>query len=452
MLALRIEVVAAVLAAALPSLEYEVNASEPAGTEDTRSLPNGLSLGLRHRFRYARVTDQFRVGREGNDQALSLRTQLDVSARWRPLLVRVELMDSRVYAFDDNTPINTGVVNTLDVLQAYGRLRLQGLIFADDELHIRVGRLTMDVGSRRLVARNRYRNTINAFTGLDVSYARGPSGPNARAFAVLPVQRQPVGSEAIRSNDWELDRASFDVVLWGAIATSRFANDLDGEAYLFGLHERDGPERPTADRKLFTPGLRVSKSKGLGAFDFDFEGAAQFGRSRSSSADNDGPELDHLAYFVHAAAGYTFASPYRPRLAVEYDFVSGDGRPDDQQNGRFDRLFGAQRFEYGPTGIYGAFGRRNVNAPGVRFELIAPEAGLSSFIAYRPFWSASADDPSTTGLTSDEPFLGHQLEGRLRWAVRERNLQVEMGFARVFRRGLEPLVFYLQTTISLGEP
>ncbi len=101
------------------------------------------------------------------------------------------------------------------------------------------------------------------------------------------------------------------------------------------------------------------------------------------------------------------------------------------------RLFGARRFDWGPTGIYGALARSNVNAPGMRLDL-APHKTVDFFGAYRAVWLASARDAWTTAGLRDElgesgMFVGHQIEGRVRWHVWPQNLSLDVGGAYLIR-------------------
>ena len=60
------------------------------------------------------------------------------------------------------------------------------------------------LGSRRLVARNRFRNTINAFNGLNAQW-RSKGGAEARAFYTLPVQRLPRSASELHDGDVRFD-------------------------------------------------------------------------------------------------------------------------------------------------------------------------------------------------------------------------------------------------------
>ncbi len=55
---------------------------------------------------------------------------------------------------------------------------------------LRVGRLTLDIGKRRLISRNRFRNTVSTFTGVDWQW-QGAAGQNARAFYLIPMRILP---------------------------------------------------------------------------------------------------------------------------------------------------------------------------------------------------------------------------------------------------------------------
>ncbi|MFX8624366.1 hypothetical protein ABTM07_19475, partial [Acinetobacter baumannii] len=79
---------------------------------------------------------------------------------------------------------------------------------------VQAGRFTLDLGSRRLVANDDYRNTTNGFTGLraDVS---APGGIKGTVICVLPQSRLPDDGASLRDNKWALDKESFATVLWG---------------------------------------------------------------------------------------------------------------------------------------------------------------------------------------------------------------------------------------------
>ena len=403
----------------------------PWKLRDAVPLPERLSIHVEQRTRYEYLDNQFRAGRPGSDQVLALRTRVSVEYRitdW--LKASAELQDSRSYFHDPNTPLGTGMVNSAELLQAYLELSFDGPFGGSQKAQL--GRTTMDIGSRRFVARNRYRNTSNAFNGLAWHW-QDKGERELRAFYVLPVQRRPTDSLSIRKNKIQFDRESFDFQFWGLFYADRLPWGDRGELFLFGMWEKGvydstDPE-VTPRRKLVTGGFRLLRKPQAGHFDYELESALQGGRSRISDG-------DHFAHFHHMAVGYTFDKPWSPQLVLHYDYASGDKDPGDDRNDRFDTVFGARRFDFGPTNIYGAFARENINTPGIRLRL-KPEKKWSAFIDYRAVWLAEArDEWVPTGVIDPSgdsgTFVGSQIELRVRWDVLPQNWRLEVGYAHLF--------------------
>ncbi len=404
--------------------------------DEALGLPERLSISGDFRLRYEHVWNQFRAGRAGDDEILALRTRLRAHFRFSDwLAVDAELQDSRAYLADDNTPVGTGLVNAVELLQAYLDLSFLGPFGGAHEL--KLGRLTMDIGSRRLVARNRFRNTSNAFTGVEGLWTIA-SGRRLRWFYTLPVRRLPSERERLVDNEIEFDETTADFQFGGLF----FSEDLPwgdrGELYAFGLNERtiyddsDGDVVPR--RSLGTFGFRLFREQRDGGFDYELESALQFGDSSSDLAG--ARRLDHFAYYLHTKVGYTFATRGSPRLILHYDYASGDRDPFDGSNQRFDTLFGARRFEYGPTSIWGAVARSNINTPGLRVE-VRHEPHWSGMVDYRAIWLASSRD-EWVGTGVQDPngdsgsFVGQQVEMRVRWRPFPGNVLLESGYAHLF--------------------
>ena len=403
--------------------------------EDALNVPAWLSLSGSFRTRIENMDDRFRAGRRGSDQVVVTRLTFKSEVELGAFTVGGELIDSRAFFNDSGSNLNTGVVNSAELLQGYARWRKKDLITADSTSTVTAGRMTIDVGSRRLVARNRYRNTINAFTGVDWRW-QAASGREFRAFYLLPVQRLPGDRTSLLDNEAEFDEQSSDLSFWGLFYKLPLWEKQALEIYAFGLDEQDSSDRPTRNRDFTTVGFRLFRKAALSRFDFVIENAIQFGESRSSTAATNVTDLDHLAHFHHATIGYSFDYVWRPRLSFQYDFVSGDDSPTDGENNRFDTLFGARRFEWGPTGIYGPFARANLSTPGLRLKL-KPATSITSFIAYRGYWLAADKDAWTTARVRDasgnsDSFLGHQVEVRVRYTPVPNNVRLEFGVAHLF--------------------
>ena len=77
---------------------------------------------------------------------------------------------------------------------------------------LRAGRFTLDIGSRRLISRNRFRNTSGGFTEVEWRWT-GPNNARTRASSTLPVERRVSGN--ILDNGPRLDKEWTNVRLWG---------------------------------------------------------------------------------------------------------------------------------------------------------------------------------------------------------------------------------------------
>lgn len=412
--------------------------AEPWRLARALELPTWLHVEGSHRIRYEYLQNQFRAGRPGEDMGTFFRTLLLLELRLDPVRIGAELQDSRAYWLGDDTLVTTGEVNTLELLQAYARFELDPLLPAEQHAYLRGGRFTLNLGSRRLVARSNFRNTSNAFTGVEGQW-RHDAGWSANALVAMPIQRRPTAADDLEDNEVEFDREREDVLFWGLFLASPPLTwaELLSELYVFGLHEDDADEWPTADRELYTFGARLRRKDARGELDFELEAMLQLGSSRASTSASDTRDLDHLAYAVIARLGYTFDAPGSPRLVLGYDYVSGDRDPSDGRNGRFDTLFGARRGEYGPTGLFGPIPRANLSSPEV-WLTVTPHEALRLTAAYRAFWLAERRDAWTSARVRDPSgdsgrFVGHFLEATLRWDALPGNLRVDLGVAALLR-------------------
>lgn len=414
------------------------SAIEPAAAQDRLSLGRALrasdavTLALNYRARYEHQSGRFRADFQGSDQILAQRLLLAVEHDFGGLYAGAEFQDSRQQRADTGTPLGSDDVNAVELLRGYVGYRTDDAVLPGDRLDVAAGRITIDLGSRRLTARNRFRNTINAFTGVHGRWT-SPRGDAVQAFYTLPVARRPADAPSLLQNEVERDDETIHQRFWALHYTRPHGvGALTSEVYLLGLRETDRNDRQTRDRNLLTPGFRLFKTPSVGAFDYGIETALQVGRSALSSAP-DAPRLDTLAHFHHFHFGYSLEDVWRTRVVLQYDFASGDRDPTDGDNGRFDTLFGARRFELGPTGIFGALARSNLNAPGARVEL-APRARWRGFVGYRAAFLAARRDALTTAGVQDPTgasgkVIGHQFETRVRYDLAPTYVRLESGLA-----------------------
>ncbi|QDZ06849.1 hypothetical protein FPZ24_04620 [Sphingomonas panacisoli] len=385
---------------------------------------DGLDLSGTIRLRYEAITDQSRTGSNRNDNLINLRTTLLASYQSGPFTIAGELWDSRVYGENGGTPVTTGEVNTFELVQAY--VGVKGSI-GKAKLSAQAGRFTLNIGSRRLIAADDYRNTTNGFTGLRADLAT-TDGFTATAIYVFPQQRRPDDATSLRRNTVVFDHEGFDLVLWGGTAAwAKAFGPVTAEASFYHLGERDTPGRPTRDRSLNTYGGRLFRDPAAGKADGEVEAFYQSG-SISASSTAGAAALPVSAWFIHASAGYTFAGPMKARLSLQYDRASGDRT--GGKYGRFDTLFGMRRAELAPAGLYNAVGRANISSPGIRLE-VAPSKRWDAFLSYRALWLAERTDSfSTTGVRDASgrsgAFAGNQFDGRFRWWVRPAKLRFEV--------------------------
>lgn len=387
---------------------------------------DGLSVSGSMRLRYEAIDGQARAGFDTKDGLLNLRTNILAEYRHGDVRIGTELFDSRVWGDDPGTPVTTGEVNALEPVQAYIAADFDGALGRGSKLTLTAGRMTLNLGSRRLIAADDYRNTTNGYTGVRAEVAaRG--GWKATLIYTLPQMRRPDDNQGIRDAKVRLDRENFNLVLWGGqVGKAKALGTAMAELTYFHLSERDAPGRPTRDRSLDTFGGRIIAEPQPGQFDYEVEAFYQTGHV-STSLVATAPRQAVAASFIHLDIGYSLAASWKPHLSFEFDRASGDRA--GGRYGRFDTLFGMRRADLAPAGLYNAIARTNVVTPGIRLEA-TPSKRLDWFVTYHPLWLAADEDAfSSTGVRDPSgrsgDFAGHQFEARLRYWVVPTRLRFE---------------------------
>ena len=384
-------------------------------------LPDWIDLGLENRMRFESYDHPWRasqaIGNGQTDPQILLRSRLRFGLGGNgPFRFLFEGQDARAYLnkdpgdFRDNT-----TVDEFDILQLLGSFTVNNVFGSGLRTDVHFGRMTMDFGRRRLIARNDFRNTSNAFDGLHWQISQGQTW-RLRAFFVEPVIRSEV----------QLDEQNSKSLFWGTYFESRHVPLFQVDAYYLGLNDQ-GASDVVSRRTYSTFGGRLYKDPKPGELDYEIESAWQTGTRGVT---------DHFAHFQHLDLGYTLNLPWTPRLLFHYDYASGDRQPGDSQDQGFDTLFGARRWEYMPTGTFGPFFRTNISSPGWRI-IVAPTQGWTVQVKHRVWYLAQSSDSfgssglrDTTGQAGTS--LGHDVELRAQWAV-NMNLDFDVGYVHWFK-------------------
>ncbi|NBO19505.1 MAG: alginate export family protein, partial [Proteobacteria bacterium] len=202
-------------------------------------------------------------------------------------------------------------------------------------------------------------------------------------------------------------------------------------------------------RNIHSPGIRAYGVIPGTAYDFDLSATYQFG--------SDGGR-DHRALGTVAEVGYTFAHDWKPRLSANYGYASGDRRPNDRKNERFERFFGFSR----PWSNNDYFQFENVHAPKARIE-ITPSKDLRADAGVSAYWLASKTDRwnavnlrDATG--SRGSYLGDEIDGRIRYKLHPL-VDSTVGYAwfnpgkftRLSGRGQDTHFLYIELTFRAFE-
>ncbi len=425
--------VLALFAILLFSGTAEAQASQPAPA----GTPDWLSFQGETRMRYETLDGQFRAGRSAGDQLLLFRTLLLSEVRAHGVSLGLEFQDSRTYLGDSGTPLSTSIANPLDVLQAYVGVDLPGLQGEGSRTTLKLGRQTVSIGSKRQIERVEFANVIKNYTGLHLTHSF-PGGDGLHLVYVAPLARKPTERARLDENELSRDREQWNRRIWGVhyirkeLAPGRWPG-VSGELFVYGLAEEDSGEFPTPNRSYVTPGFRLYRPRASGRWNFDIEGALRYGSRRASSAPDDTRDLDVGASMLRAEVGYTVAAPWKPNLALQYYWASGDEDPNDGRYDQYDRLFGGRRTDLNHTSIHGPLTPANLNAPGFRVE-VQPNSRMDARLTYSAAHLASGTDrwiiaglQDPTGASGT--FIGHALDARTRLWILPGRLQMEIGFS-----------------------
>ena len=342
------------------------------------------------------------TAREQSNQRLSTRFIVNSTVSYQNLAATIEIRDSRVFLDENDPTLTANQVNTLEPTQffiTYKPERESGLY---EVSAIKVGRMELDYGSRRLLAKTAYRNATNSYDGIVVE-ARFADW-QVHGVYVLPVSRFPTDSESLDGNERAFDKSFSERKFFGVYAASK---DNNVKLQSYWLKEDDSEALATRNRALYTLSVDYTQPFDNGLIT-NIEVVGQTGTSYQTASANDTVEKDVRAYMLFGYVGKQITD--NTFLRAEVDYISGDNDTSDDTISDFDTLYGVRRFDFGPTDVYQAMPRRNLKAVGLR-SVSKPAKAHNIMLGYKAMWYQKAPQDVNS-------FIGHQVEARWRYQVR----------------------------------
>lgn len=391
-----------------------IPAQPPSGEEaaDTavKGMPRWLQLGAEFRARLDTATDPAQTV---DDRFYLNRLRFRASAAPRNWLsFRTEIQDASAFRLGgggDAAPLR----NRAGVRLAYADIGAE-----EDGLQFRVGRQELPLGDEMLVGADSEWDPIGyLFDAVRLRHRHG-------AFAVEAFTGYCVATGPSRFDRWDRDNR-----ISGLVATRRNAHREDAlMVYLLWKRGQDSLDllQIPGHRDVVTEGLRVAGSLRPNV-DYTVEIAMQQGHVVQDAM---------RAWASHWDVGWMPLGPeVGPRIAVTYNYASGDGNPHDGRHSTFDDLYPAG---YNAYGFPDPFAWRNLSTPEISASLPVSERWEVQ-TGYRGYWLATVKDGLYPG--GDAYVVRNQNAGSSfiasQWFVsagyrRSRHWAMHVGYGRLF--------------------
>ena len=379
--------------------------------------PEWLDIGLTSRLRLEGFDNPFQADQEKNTGQWAQRSRFRTSVRWKNFRAQLEFQGS---TSGENVPsdvVGISTFNAGNVQQFFIAHTLPNVLETGFRSDLHAGRINLDIGSRRLVARSRFGNTSQAFDGFHWNLANEGLWRFRAFFSELILNTNTKNRLGLFTNS--------DSLFWGLSYETHQYPWSKIHLYYFGIEEDAQSERGARAHSTF--GLRLYQPSRTGYYDYDGESVWQVGTL---------DDKDHFAHFQHLSVGYTFRFPWTPRLMVMYDYASGTDKPNGNNSHTFDGLFGARRGELTPTSLFGPFYRSNISSPGIRL-ILKPIPSVQLNMKFRAWYLAQSRDAwinsgmqDPTGAAGSE--LGQDMEVRVQWDPSP-NISVDIGYDHFFK-------------------
>ena len=381
------------------------------------NTPKWLDLGMTARLRREGFDYPFKANQKGSTWQWAQRSRFRASARWKAFRAQLEFQGSTASQGSSTDVVGISTFNAGNVQQFFVALTLPDVWQTGLRTDLHVGRINLDIGSRRLVARSRFNNTSQAFDGIHWNLANEGTWQFRAFFSEVVLQTNTTDRLGLFTNSGDL--------FWGLSYETHQLPWARIHVYYFGRDEK--AEGKQAARNHSTIGLRLYQPPQIGSFDYDGETAWQIGTLDGN---------DHFANFQHLSFGYTFSLPWAPRIMAMYDYASGTDSANGNYNQTFDSLFGARRSELTPTSLFGPFYRSNISSPGIRL-ILKPLPVLDFNVKFRAWYLAQSKDAWVNSGLRDPSgaagnVLGQDVEAGVRWNPWP-NLSVDAGYDHFFK-------------------
>ncbi len=252
-------------------------------------------------------------------------------------------------------------------------LRLASVELGDPkQLSLKLGRQVLGYGDERLVGPLEWLNFSRTFDAMKLHYGAQDWWLEGFVSSVVRLHESK-----FNNSDWTDTQNGRRQLFSGLYFSTTAVAAQITDAYAFHLHE----EAPNGSTDFITLGTRMKgdplKLKG---WDYTLEFAGQAGQVH-------GQDLN--AYAWHLEGGYHWLShAWKPRLALEYSFGSGDGDAADGQVGTFQNLFPTN---HPPYGLMDTMAWQNMHNLVLRMAA-QPHPKVKTTLDVHGFWLADTGD------------------------------------------------------------
>ncbi|APZ91070.1 alginate export family protein [Fuerstiella marisgermanici] len=413
------------------------------------------SVGAQLRHRYMDESDRLRPGGPGDSTYHLWRFTPNLKVSYGDTFETfVEAIDASAFGYD--APLSPLGIdeNRADLLQAYVDLKIAD-IEGGGSVKYRYGRQLLKYGSQHLLSPLAWSNTFRNFEGHKVMYSG--SDWNVDGFHLNSVNNAAGGIARPTS----FDHADQSRTISGVYSTYKGMENQTLDLYWLWFQEdervanRMGGDRHTIGARLAGNQAVKECDQVVGTWNWDFEGAWQFGKDDFLT----GANQDVNAGFFSAMSGYTFnQATWSPTISGLFYWGSGDSDPAD---GEINTFYSLYPLGHAYWGIIDNFSGQNLLDFGITAS-VKPSEKLTLLAAWHAFRAAKTGDNlyniagAPFAMAPGERDLGTEVDlvGTYTFS---KNLNTQVGYSWFFYGDAvdrsafarpDASQFYVQTTLS----